>query len=72
MDGTTSLFLGSALQRTFVEVNERGTDAATATLFEARSKTMAGRFNADHPFLFLIRGRGSGTILFLGRLADLR
>jgi serpin B len=72
MDGTTNLLLGSALQRTFVEVNERGTEAAAATLFETRSKSMAGRFNADHPFLFLIRDGGSGTILFLGRLADPR
>jgi serpin B len=72
MDGTTNLFLGSALQRTFVEVNEAGTEAAAATLFEARTKSMAGRFNADHPFLFLIRDHGSGRILFMGRLADPR
>jgi serine protease inhibitor len=72
MDGTTNLFLGSALQRTFVEVNEAGTEAAAATLFEAKTKSMTGRFYADHPFLFLIRDRGSGTILFLGRLVDPR
>ena len=72
MDGTTNLFLGSALQRTFVEVTEAGTEAAAATLFEAKTMGMASRFYADHPFLFLIRDRGSGTILFLGRLADPR
>jgi serpin B len=72
MDGTTNLFLGSTLQQTFVEVNERGTEAAAATLFEARTKSMPGRFYADHPFLFLIRDRGSGTILFMGRLANPR
>jgi serpin B len=70
MEGTTNLFLANVLQRTFVEVNEAGTEAAAATLFEARTKSMTGRFNADHPFLFLIRDCGSGTILFLGRLAD--
>ena len=53
-------------------MNEAGTEAAAATLFEVRTKSMSGRFNADHPFLFLIRDRGSGTILFLGRLADPR
>lgn len=72
MDGTTNLFIANAVQRTFVEVNEQGTEAAAATLFEARTNSMTGRFNADHPFLFLIRDHGSGTILFLGRLADPR
>jgi serpin B len=72
MDGTTNLFLASALQRTFVEVNEQGTEAAAVTLFEAKSKSMSASFRADHPFLFLIRDRGSGTILFLGRLANPR
>jgi serpin B len=72
MDGTTNLFLGCALQRTFVEVNESGTEAAAATLFEARTAGMSNRFNADHPFLFLIRDRGSGMILFMGRLANPR
>ena len=72
MDGTTILFLATALHRTFVEVNEAGTEAAAVTLFEARTKGMSDRFVADHPFLFLIRDRASGTILFLGRLTDPR
>lgn len=72
LDGTTSLFLASALHRAFVEVNETGTEAAAVTLFEVKTKGMSARFFADHPFLFLIRDRASGTILFLGRLADPR
>lgn len=70
MDGTTNLFLSAALQETFVEVNEEGTEAAAVTLFEARGKSQPHSFNADHPFLFLIRDRASGAILFLGRLAE--
>jgi serpin B len=72
MDGTKNLFLATALHRTFVEVNETGTEATAATLFEAKTKGMSSRVVADHPFLFLIRDQGSGTILFLGRLADPR
>ena len=72
MDGTTSLFLATALQRTFVEVNERGTEAAAVTLLVVTMAASPDLFNADPPFLFLIRDRGSGTILFMGRLADPR
>ncbi len=72
MDGTTNLFLATALHRAFVEVNEVGTEAAAVTLFEAKTKSMSNRFVADHPFLFFIRDRASGTILFLGRLTDPR
>jgi serine protease inhibitor len=70
MDGTTNLILSHALHQAFVDVNEAGTEAAASTLFEAKSKDMADRFNADHPFLYLIRDHGSGTILFLGRLSE--
>ena len=72
MDGTRNLFLSDALHRTLVELNETGTEAAAVTLFEAKTKSKTYVFNADHPFLFLIRDQGSGTILFLGRLADPR
>ncbi len=52
----------------------RGEDAremaATAVVMERMGA--AGRpvrFDADHPFLFLIRDRGTGSILFMGRVA---
>jgi serpin B len=72
MDGTKQLFLTCALQRAFVEVNEQGTEAAAVTHFWGGPNGGPPSFYADHPFLFLIRDRGSGTILFLGRLADPR
>jgi len=60
-----------------VEVHEEGTEAAAATAVVA--PTMAAWppapdqmpiFRADHPFLFAIRDRKSGAILFLGRVVD--
>lgn len=72
MDGTTNLFLAQVLHRTFVEVNETGTEATAVTTSRIEFMGRSSRFDADHPFLFLIRDRGSGTILFLGRLADPR
>jgi len=70
MDGTTNLLISDVLHKTFVEVNESGTEAATVTLTVVRTAGMAGRFIVDHPFIFLIRENGSGTILFLGRIID--
>ncbi len=70
MDGTTNLFISDVIHKAFVEVNESGTEAAAATWVHLATKSMAVRFVADHPFIFLIRENGSGTILFLGRIVD--
>ncbi len=73
-----SLFLSAAFHKAFVETNEEGTEAAAATAletlctasFQAPRPPAVPVFRADHPFLFAIRDRKSGTILFLGRMAD--
>jgi len=53
-----------------VDVNEEGTEAAAATAatFQPVSASIKPEFRADRPFVFLIRDRHHGTILFLGRL----
>jgi len=70
IDGTKLLFISDAIHKAFVEVNEEGTEAAATTMIHVATLGMANRFNADHPFLFLIRENGSGSILFLGRIVD--
>jgi serpin B len=70
IDGTKNLYLSKALHEAFVAVDEEGTEATAATLFAAKSRSMSRRFNADHPFLFVIRENSSGSILFLGRIVD--
>jgi serpin B len=66
------LYLDDVIHKAFVEMNEQGTDAAAATAVTSRRNgaRRARVFRADHPFLFLIRDRRSGSILFLGRLTD--
>ncbi len=67
------LWIGQIKHRAFVEVNEEGTEAAAATAVEMVTKAMPQRepiFRADHPFLFLIRDNQTGTILFMGRIAN--
>jgi serpin B len=70
MDGITNLFISDMMHKAFVEVDESGTEAAAMTLIMVNSASESGRFIADHPFIFLIRENGSGTILFLGRIID--
>ena len=75
MDGARDLFISAVIHKAFVDVNEKGTEAAAATGTVMRmSAVMMPRptpvFRADHPFIFLIRDNHSGSILFLGRLVD--
>jgi serpin B len=72
-----ALFISALYHKAFVEVTEEGTEAAAAssvvmTLGAApsRKSTPVPVFRADHPFLFAIRDRNSGAILFLGRMVD--
>ena len=67
------LYVGEGYHKTFVLVDEHGTEAAAATgigVLAAAAPRRPVSFTADHPFLFLIRHRATGTILFMGRLAD--
>lgn len=70
LDGTTNLFLSGVIHQSFVKVDEAGTEAAAATLVPVKTRSMSGSFYVDHPFIFLIRDNGSGSILFLGRIID--
>lgn len=70
------LFISDVVHKAFVEVGEEGTEAAAATaVVESLGCDMSEEqrerppvFEADHPFLFLIRD-GKGEVLFVGRLA---
>jgi serpin B len=71
------LFITDALHKVYVDVNERGTEAAAATAIVVGLRAAARPapipvFRADHPFLFLIRHNTTGAVLFLGRVADPR
>ena len=71
MDGSRKLFVQKALHKSFIEVNEEGTEAAAATgaAMGLKSIEFPAEFSADRPFLFLIREKKSGLILFMGRYA---
>jgi serpin B len=76
MDGRKDLFISDVIHQAFVDVNEEGTEAAAATAVVMRLAAAPGNpapvpvFRADHPFIFLIRDDETGTILFMGRIAN--
>jgi serpin B len=70
MDGTKNLAIGFVIHQGFVEVNEKGTEAAAATAVGMIATSATPSFYADHPFIFLIQDRESGNILFMGRVSD--
>jgi serpin B len=65
------LYISKVKQKTYVDVNEEGTEAAGVTSVELREFANPDHFTlrADRPFLFVIRERFSETILFAGVLA---
>jgi serpin B len=67
------LLISAVVHKAFVDVNEKGTEAAAATgvVIKAVSAPPPPKtFRADHPFLFLIREQHSGSILFVGRVSN--
>jgi serpin B len=65
------LFISRVLQKTFVEVDEAGTEAAAATVVAITEVSLPPSFRVDRPFLVVIRERFSGAILFIGKIAKL-
>ena len=73
MDGQENwLFISAIFHQAFVEVNEEGSEAAAATavVMSLRGISLPEVFQADRPFIFLIRERRTDNVLFLGRFAQ--
>ncbi len=64
------LYISKVKHKTFVDVNEEGTEAAGVTSVEVRQVSIPPTLYIDRPFLFAIRERFSGTVLFLGLIMD--
>lgn len=64
--------IGFVKQNIDVQVDEEGTVAAAVTSVGLRTSSAPMPFVVDRPFLFAIRERASGAILFLGRVVDPR
>jgi serpin B len=78
MSDQDAFYISAVIQQVFVDSNETGTEAAAATavvmgMAVSESFPPPPRpvvFHADHPFVYIIRDRQTGAVLFLGRVVD--
>ncbi|XP_076999796.1 serpin B9 [Tamandua tetradactyla] len=72
MSGNRDLFLSKFVHKSYVEVNEEGTEATAASAMVVMECCLESgpRFCADHPFLFFIRHNAANCILFCGRFSS--
>lgn len=74
MDGRSQwLYIGAVLHQAFMEANEEGAEAAAATAVVMKTRSMPQPplvVRADHPFLFLLREKQTGSLLFMGRVVN--
>lgn len=68
-----NLYIKDIIHKSFIDVNEEGTEAAAVTVVQMRSASVPlppPIFKADHPFIFLIQERETGQILFIGKVVN--
>ncbi len=70
--GTEPVSISRVMHKSFVRVDEEGTEAAAATSVTISFTSAGGQFymKVNRPFLFLIRENRSGVILFAGKICD--
>lgn len=79
MSQSEGMMISEVVHQAFVDVNEKGTEAAAATAVVLAPTAAVGEpapppkpvmFRADHPFVFAIRDNRTGSVLFLGRVQN--
>jgi serpin B len=70
-----NLLISRVIHQSFIDVNEKGTEAAAVTVVEIENTSVGSGdvktyFTADHPFVFIIREKTSNAILFIGRVGE--
>jgi len=64
------IYIDRIIHKTFLKVNEEGTEAAAATVVGVGATSVGLTMYVNRPFLFAIRENYSGTILFIGKIVE--
>jgi serpin B len=72
IDGQPDLVVGAVQHKAFIKVDEKGTEAAAATgvALVPTAEPVVQEVQIDRPFLFFLRDRPTGAVLFIGRVTD--
>ena len=74
MDGAMDLSIAAVVQQARIEVDENGTATAAAatavSMCNCFAVTEPNTVRIDHPFVFLLRSTQTGSILFMGQVAQ--
>jgi serpin B len=73
MDGSRNLYISKVIHKAFIDVAEKGTEAAAATavVMSAGAAAPSGLgIYADRPFLYFLRDQPTGAVVFMGRVLD--
>ena len=68
------LFISTIIHKTFIDVNEYGAEAAAVTINDMVGSSdphQYKEFTVDRPFLFAIREKSTGVILFIGEIGEI-
>ncbi|AKD02451.1 serpin family protein [Pontibacter korlensis] len=68
VEGRSNLAISEVSHKTFVEVNEEGTEAAAVTSVGIIETSLPPSIRINRPFVFMIREKSSNAILFIGKL----
>ncbi len=70
---TERAFISFVKQNSFVDINEEGTEAAavTTTGVQVTSMPLSVTMRVDRPYIFVIRERLSGTVMFMGKIVSM-
>jgi serpin B len=73
MNGDKDLYISGVFHKALIDVNEEGTEAAAATAVVVGTTSAPKEvitLTLDKPFIFLIQDEETGSVLFIGRVAN--
>jgi serine protease inhibitor len=72
INGEGGIYIDYVQHNTFIDVNEKGTEAAAATVVAIKEYAMPlnPEFHVTRPFIFAITEKETGAILFIGRMVE--